>query len=132
MSDPNPQGGSIYDMAKDGTKGMFSSHPTALFSRLSQLTSPAVPEDAAKPNVIPSKARPDQINAEDTAGGLGASKLHMAADNATATTGYGETVSANGGQIPDDIGQKYSRSGGKERGQESASHGGRNHPTHGS
>lgn len=110
MSDSNRQGGSIYDMAEDGTK---------------------VPEDATKPNLIPSKARPDQTNAEDTAGGLGASKLHMAADNATATTGFGETVSASGGELPDDIGQKYSRSGGK-RGQESASHGGRNHPTHGS
>ncbi|KAJ9129843.1 hypothetical protein NKR19_g10161 [Coniochaeta hoffmannii] len=110
MSDPNSNGGDLFDMAKDGTK---------------------VPEDAAKPNIIPSKARPDQ-QGEDTAGGLGATKLHMAADNATATTGFGETVSAVGGELPENIGQKYSRSGGKERGQESAPHGGRNQPSHGS
>jgi len=98
-------------MAKDGTK---------------------VPEDAAKPNVIPSKARPDQ-QGEETAGGLGSSKLHQAADNALATTGSGEVVTAAGGELPDNVGQKYSRAGGKERGQsgDSAPHGGRNQPSHG-
>lgn len=111
MSDPNRQGGDLFDMAKEGTR---------------------VPEDAAKPNIIPSKARPDQ-QGEETAGGLGSSKLHQAADNATATTGFGEVVAAAGGELPEDIGQKYSRAGGKERPDTgSAPHGGRNHPSHGS
>lgn len=58
----------------------------------------------------------------------------MAADNATATTGFGEVVTAAGGELPENIGQKYSRAGGKERGDGAASapHGGRNQPTHGS
>jgi hypothetical protein len=57
----------------------------------------------------------------------------MAADNALATTGFGEVVSAAGGELPENIGQKYSRSGGKERGDGSdrAPHGGRNQPSHG-
>jgi hypothetical protein len=55
----------------------------------------------------------------------------MAADNALATTGFGEVASANGGDIPDDIGQKYSRDGGKDRGSAPNSHGGRNTNTHG-
>ncbi|KAK4451368.1 hypothetical protein QBC34DRAFT_400847 [Podospora aff. communis PSN243] len=108
MSDAHPQGGDLFDMAKDGTK---------------------VPEDSAKPNIIPSVARPDQ-KAADSGGGLGSSTLHGAADNATATTGYGETISA-GGALPDDVGHKYSRSGGKERGHGNAPHGGRNQPSHG-
>jgi hypothetical protein len=90
-----------------------------------------VPDDSARPNYIPSKARPDQIDRE-TAGGLGSSKLYMAADNATATTGYGEVASAGGGYIPDDIGHKYTGSGGKDRGEGPAPHGGRNQPSHGS
>ncbi|OIW30122.1 hypothetical protein CONLIGDRAFT_576812 [Coniochaeta ligniaria NRRL 30616] len=111
MSDPHPGGGDLFDMAKEGTK---------------------VPEDAAKPNIIPSKARPDQVR-EETAGGLGSTKLHQAADNATAITGFGEVKTAAEGELPEDIGQKYSRSGGKERGERhSAPHGGRNQPSHGS
>ena len=91
----------------------------------------AVPEDAAKPNIIPSVARPDQ-QGEATAGGLGSSTLHQAADNALGGTGLGEIVTAAGGELPDDVGQKYSRSGGKERGQQqSTPHGGRNQPSHG-
>ncbi|KAK0656935.1 hypothetical protein B0T16DRAFT_385560 [Cercophora newfieldiana] len=109
MSDAHPQGGDLFDMAKEGTK---------------------VPADSAKPNVIPSVARPDQ-HGESTGAGLGSSSLHQAADNATATTGFGETISAAGGQLPDDIDQKYSRSGGKERNQGNAPHGGRNQPSHG-
>lgn len=89
-----------------------------------------VPDDAGKPNLIPSVARPDQ-RGEDTAGGLGSSTLHQV-DNATARTGYVETVSAAGGELPDDIGHNYSRSGGKEReGKHGAPHGGRNQPSHG-
>jgi len=66
-------------------------------------------------------------------GGLGAATLDQAADNAMSITGQPETISAGGGQLPDDIGQKYSRSGGKERGDgpHHAPHGGRNQPSHG-
>jgi hypothetical protein len=77
--------------------------------------------------------RPDQKgDADSTAGGLGASTLHQAADNALGGSGLGEVVSAGGGQLPDDVGGKYSRSGGKQRGeQQSTPHGGRNQPSHG-
>lgn len=53
--------GDLFDMAKDGT---------------------TVPEDAAKPRIIPSKARPDQIASEPDPNSLGASDLAGAADNA--------------------------------------------------
>lgn len=89
-----------------------------------------VPKDAGQPRVIPSVPRPDQKDTE-TAGGLGASELDLAADDATATTGFSEVVTAVGGELPPDIGQKYSRSGGKERGKKPAQHGGRNQPSHG-
>ncbi|KAK1752299.1 hypothetical protein QBC47DRAFT_405505 [Echria macrotheca] len=111
MTDKHPQGGDLFDMAKDGTK---------------------VPADAAKPNIIPSVARPDQKTSE-TAAGLGASTLHQAADNPIGGTGLGgEVISAAGGELPEDIGGKYSRGGGKERGEKhSTPHGGRNQPSHG-
>lgn len=54
-------GGDLFDMAKDGT---------------------TVPEDAAKPRLIPSKPRPDQIASEPDVNSLGASDLAGAADNA--------------------------------------------------
>ncbi|KAK1833038.1 hypothetical protein QBC39DRAFT_255487 [Podospora conica] len=109
MSDQHHQGGDLFDMAKDGTK---------------------VPGDAGKQNIIPSVARPDQKSSE-TAGGLGAASLHDAADNAANITGFGEVISA-GGAMPEDVGQKYSRSGGKERGErQNAPSGGRNQPSHG-
>ncbi|KAK3305164.1 uncharacterized protein B0T15DRAFT_415414 [Chaetomium strumarium] len=109
MSDPHPQGGNLFDMAKDGTK---------------------VPEDAAKPNVIPSVARPDQRGDQAGAGGLGSATLHQAADNALSGSGQGEIISA-GGALPEDVGGKYSRDGGKQRGQQQTTpHGGRNQPSH--
>jgi hypothetical protein len=55
------EGGDLFDMAKDGTK---------------------VPEDAAKPRIIPSKPRPDQIASEPNPNSLGAPNLAAAADNA--------------------------------------------------
>lgn len=61
--DAFPQGGDLSDMAATGT---------------------SVPEDSAKPRVIPSVARPDQIT--DTAADandLGATDLASAADNAS-------------------------------------------------
>lgn len=54
-------GGDLFDMAKDGT---------------------TVPEDAAKPRLIPSKPRPDQIASELDVNSLGASDIAGAADNA--------------------------------------------------
>jgi hypothetical protein len=48
-----------------------------------------------------------------------------------ASTGIGEVVSASGGELPEDVGNKYSRHGGKERDEKkSAPHGGRNLPSH--
>lgn len=78
--------------------------------------------------------RPEQTgDMSATAGGLGATTLHQAADNPLGGTGLGEVVSASGGQLPEDVGNKYSLGGGKDRGQhESAPHGGRNQPSHGS
>ena len=59
-NDPHPQGGSLTDMAIDGT---------------------TVPEDAARPNHIPSKARPGQGDGGVGQEGLGAGDLASAADN---------------------------------------------------
>ena len=60
--DPNPQGGSLSDMAVEGTK---------------------VPDDAATQRTIPSVARPDQINdSSSDANNYGSSTLAGAADNA--------------------------------------------------
>ncbi|KXX78585.1 hypothetical protein MMYC01_204515 [Madurella mycetomatis] len=103
MSDHHPQGGNLFDMAKEGTK---------------------VPEDAAKLNVVPAGTKPSQ-KGEGSAGGLGVS------DNTLGTSSLPEIVSAAGGHLPEDIGQKYSREGGKERGeQQTTPHGGRNQPSH--
>lgn len=57
--DPNPQGGSITEMAVEGTK---------------------VPDDAGTQDTLPSVPRPDQIT--DTSDNLGATDLAGAADNA--------------------------------------------------
>lgn len=57
--DPNPQGGSITDMAAQGTK---------------------VPDDAATQNTIPSVPRPDQTT--DSSNDLGTTDLAGVADNA--------------------------------------------------
>ena len=75
-----------------------------------------VPQDAAKPNIIPSpSSNKDKSKETDEMKYLG-----------------DEVETATGGQLPPDIDQKYSRSGGKERGQRhSAPHGGRNQPSHG-
>lgn len=54
-------GGDLFDMAKDGT---------------------SVPEDAAKPRIIPSKPRPDQIASEPDPNFLGGSNLADVAANA--------------------------------------------------
>lgn len=91
---------------------------------VSLITKSIVPEDAAKPNVVPSGPRPSQ-KGEGSAGGLGVS------DNTLGATSIGEVVSASGGELPEDVGQKYSRSGGMERGErQTTSHGGRNQPSH--
>ena len=60
--DPNPQGGSITDMAVEGTK---------------------IPNDAGTQNIIPSVPRPDQItDPSNHPNNLGATDLAGAADNA--------------------------------------------------
>ena len=60
--DPNPQGGSITDMAVEGTK---------------------IPNDAGIQNTIPSVPRPDQItDTSNDPNNLGATDLAGAADNA--------------------------------------------------
>ncbi|KAK4102538.1 hypothetical protein N658DRAFT_423172 [Parathielavia hyrcaniae] len=101
MSDPHPQGGNLFDMAKDGTK---------------------VPEDAGKPNVMPEGEGLPSQNKQGGPRGFGVQ------DNTLGSTLQGEVVSA-AGQLPEDVGQKYSRSGGMERGEKPhAPHGGRNMP----
>ncbi len=60
--DPNPEGGSITDMAVEGTK---------------------VPDDAGTQNTIPSVPRPDQISgSSNDPNDLGATDLAGVADNA--------------------------------------------------
>lgn len=60
--DPNPQGGSITDMAVEGTK---------------------IPNDAGTQNTIPSVPRPDQVtDPSNDPNNLGATDLAGAADNA--------------------------------------------------
>lgn len=60
--DPNPQGGSITEMAAEGTK---------------------VPDDAGTQNTIPSVPRPDQItDPSNDPNDLGTTDLAGAADNA--------------------------------------------------
>ena len=68
-SDPYPQGGSLSDMAVEGTK---------------------IPDDAGKPNLIPSKAPPDLPSSNN----LGASSLVDAADNAGDVGGVSKSESA--------------------------------------
>ncbi|SPQ23074.1 87dc0534-46c2-419c-abad-66ee6edfdb9d [Thermothielavioides terrestris] len=105
MSDRYPQGGNLFDMAKEGTK---------------------VPEDAGKPNVVPSGEGTKPIRKEqESVGGRGVQ------DNTLGSTTLGEVVSAAGGELPEDVGQKYSRSGGMQHGEHHrAPHGGRNMPSH--
>jgi hypothetical protein len=59
QSGPN-SGGDLFDMAKDGT---------------------SVPSNAAQPNYIPSKPRPDQIASETDPNNLGGRTLAEAATN---------------------------------------------------
>jgi hypothetical protein len=63
-------GGDLFDMAKDGT---------------------TVPEDAAKPRIIPSKPRPDQIASKPDPNTLGATNLADAADSAQDIPRVGST-----------------------------------------
>ncbi|KAF3025736.1 hypothetical protein G7054_g1760 [Neopestalotiopsis clavispora] len=94
------EGADLNQMAKDGTK---------------------VPEDAAKPNIIPSKA--GYHNTQPTAGGLGAQMLSEAADNPVSDEkrmgkhgpGVGEVITGTGDSLPSSVSTKYSNQGGKER-----------------
>ncbi|KAF6217786.1 hypothetical protein HO133_006613 [Letharia lupina] len=91
--DPNPQGGSITDMAVDGTK---------------------VPDDAGAQYTIPSVPRPDQItDPSDDPSNLGATDLAGAADNAQDvsrttrdTAPNPETITGTGDALPPEIGSK--------------------------
>ncbi|OIW24302.1 hypothetical protein CONLIGDRAFT_685920 [Coniochaeta ligniaria NRRL 30616] len=51
---------------------------------------------------MPSKARPDQVG-EETTGSLSSTKLHQAADNATAIPRRDEVATAAEGEVPEDI-----------------------------
>jgi hypothetical protein len=64
-------GGDLFDMAKDGT---------------------TVPEDAAKPRIIPSKPRPDQIASKPDPNTLGAINLADTADSAQDIPRVGSTA----------------------------------------
>lgn len=129
MSDPHPQGGDLFDMAKDGTKGKRFKSPRIHLIQFLGLTTytsmSTVPPDAAKPNYIKSVANPDQKK-DSTA-------LETAALNEVplGSTRLGEVVSATGSELPEDIGDKYRMHGGKERPGGHAPHTGRNQPTHG-
>lgn len=88
--DPNPQGGSITEMAVEGTK---------------------VPDDAGTQDTLPSVPRPDQIT--DTSDNLGATDLAGAADNAQDvsrttrdTAPNPETITGTGDALPSEIGSK--------------------------
>ncbi|KAI9804261.1 MAG: hypothetical protein M1833_007068 [Piccolia ochrophora] len=90
-SDPH-QGGSITDMATDGT---------------------SVPGDAGVQRTIPSKPRPDQADLDNTVGGLGADNLAGAADNATDISrrtkdvgSTGEVLTGTGDQLPAEVESK--------------------------
>jgi len=86
-----------------------------------------VPQDAAKPNVVPSG---EGVSSKKvTSEGLGSSSI----DQPAATgSGLGEVISASGGELPENVGEKYSWAGGKERDadKKSTPHGGRNQPSH--
>ena len=70
--DPNPEGGSITDMAVEGTK---------------------VPDDAGTQNTIPSVPRPDQItDSSNHPNDLGATDLAGVADNAQDISRVRDTI----------------------------------------
>ncbi|KAI9166413.1 hypothetical protein HJFPF1_02514 [Paramyrothecium foliicola] len=81
-----------------------------------------VPGDAGKQNVIPSVAGPHQKG--PAGGGLGASDLQTAADNAaTGSHGVGEGVTGTGDSLPDSTtGKSFGKNshGGKEAGSHSS------------
>ncbi|KAL1838059.1 hypothetical protein VTJ49DRAFT_3107 [Mycothermus thermophilus] len=109
MSDAHPQGGKLEAMAKEGTK---------------------VPGEAAKPNVVPSSQGQEQQSTIKGAG-VGREEPRPTLDQpALDGSGMPEVISAAGGDLPEDVGQKYSRHGGKERGHHPTPHGGRNLPSH--
>ncbi|KAK6193432.1 cofilin [Pestalotiopsis sp. IQ-011] len=94
------EGADLNQMAKDGTR---------------------VPEDAAKPNIIPSKA--GFHNLQPTAGGLGAAMLSEAADNPVSDEkrlgkhgpGVGEVITGTGDSMPSMTSTKHTGTGGKNR-----------------
>ncbi|KAK3987513.1 hypothetical protein QBC44DRAFT_245807 [Cladorrhinum sp. PSN332] len=114
MPDHHPQGGDLFDMAKDGTKGKNAD--TLMWPRTR----------GGGPNAIPSG---EGVSTKKVTGDkLGSSMMDMPP---AASTSIGELVSASGGELPGDVGQKYSRHGGKEReDKKSTPHGGRNLPSH--
>ncbi|CAF9910988.1 MAG: hypothetical protein HETSPECPRED_010262 [Heterodermia speciosa] len=93
QKDAFPQGGSLSDMAATGT---------------------TVPDDSAKPRIIPSVASPDQVT--DTASDpndLGATDLASAATNASDmprdvhdTAPVPETITGTGDSLPSEVGSK--------------------------
>ncbi|KAI0473988.1 hypothetical protein GGR56DRAFT_649904 [Xylariaceae sp. FL0804] len=88
-------GGDLNDMAKSGT---------------------SIPGDAGKMNTVPSVPSPHQKDAS-AAGGLGATTLNTAAENPTDEGELdSEAISATGHSVPKAAFEKYSESGGKERG----------------
>jgi len=84
-------GGDLFDMAKDGT---------------------TVPEDSAKPRLIPSVPRPDQIASDNDPNSLGGSTLDEAATNATdiprstRDVSTAEVVTGTGDTLPGSIDSK--------------------------
>ncbi|KAL8782732.1 MAG: hypothetical protein Q9213_005156 [Squamulea squamosa] len=91
--DPNPQGGSLSDMAVEGT---------------------TVPSDSAKPNIIPSKPRPDQTTfSSDDPNDLGSTDLAGVADNTNDMpksvldqAPSSSIISGTGDAIPDEASSK--------------------------
>lgn len=107
------QGGDLYDMAKDGTKGSYHLIKTKKLHSLSMI----VPGDAGKQNIIKSVPNPHQQ--ESAAGGLGSTTLHGAADNALNTnegraSGVGEGISATDHEIPQSVTGKPGGRGGTQ------------------
>ncbi|KAL8870539.1 MAG: hypothetical protein Q9198_007605 [Flavoplaca austrocitrina] len=92
-SDPNPQGGSLSDMAVSGT---------------------TVPSDSATPRTIPSKPRPDQTTTSSSdPNDLGSTELAGVADNVNdmpkSVRDQAPTsaiISGTGDAIPDEAGSK--------------------------
>jgi len=86
-------GGDLFDMAEKGT---------------------TVPDDAAKPRLIPSKPRPDQIPADSATDPteLGSASLAQAADNAgdiprsTRDVASSEIITGTGDTLPSEIDSK--------------------------